>query len=168
MDRILTMEQKFLKALGYLSVLDRAPEIDEKIQMHADTLYHRMLAQEAAMEAAKAEGKPEPKFEPLLSTPQVGAPTPNAQAGVSAIKEIKVSDLSEETQAKIRQKLDGLEGREKELEEKALLAEVKAGSQVADFLGNIYKERDEERIKRREIGKETISDRLTSIFGGKS
>lgn len=39
--------------------------------MHADTLYHRMLDHEAAVEQAKAEGRPVPVFEPVMpgSTP---------------------------------------------------------------------------------------------------
>ena len=37
--------------------------------MHADTLYHRMLEQEAAIEAAKAEGRPVPAFPPLVTEP---------------------------------------------------------------------------------------------------
>jgi hypothetical protein len=35
--------------------------------MHADTLYHRMLDQEEAIEKAKAEGKLIPTFPPVIT-----------------------------------------------------------------------------------------------------
>ncbi|KAL2050698.1 hypothetical protein ABVK25_009085 [Lepraria finkii] len=66
-ERCYIMQSRFLKALGYLSTYDRPSEIDESIQMHADTLYHRMLAQEKATDEAKAAGQPAPTFAPILS-----------------------------------------------------------------------------------------------------
>ena len=60
------MQSRFLKALGYLSTYDRPLEVDEAIQMHADTLYHRMLDQEKAIKAAKEAGEPIPTFPPIL------------------------------------------------------------------------------------------------------
>lgn len=36
-----------MKGLGYLSAYDRPAEENEKIQLHADTLFQRMLEQEA-------------------------------------------------------------------------------------------------------------------------
>ncbi|KAL8965688.1 MAG: hypothetical protein Q9197_006383, partial [Variospora fuerteventurae] len=65
---------RFLKALGYLSTEDRPADVDEQIQMHADTLYHRMLAQEAAAASAKANNLPAPTFEPLISPISSSAP----------------------------------------------------------------------------------------------
>lgn len=59
--------QRFLKALGYLSAYDRPADIDEQIQMHADTLYHQMLDHEAAVAKAKASDTPVPEFPPLIS-----------------------------------------------------------------------------------------------------
>lgn len=46
-ERCYNVQSRFLKTLGYLADLDRPDVIDENIQMHADTLYHRMLAEEA-------------------------------------------------------------------------------------------------------------------------
>lgn len=66
-ERCYVMQSRFLKALGYLSTYERPPDVDEAIQMHADTLYHRMLAQEQAIETAKATGQPIPTFPPILA-----------------------------------------------------------------------------------------------------
>ncbi|KAL8773227.1 MAG: hypothetical protein Q9209_001904 [Squamulea sp. 1 TL-2023] len=68
-NRCYTMQARFLKALGYLSAHDRPPEIDERIQMHADKLYHRMLDQERAVEEAKKSNLPIPEFPPLVTEP---------------------------------------------------------------------------------------------------
>ncbi|KAL8784723.1 MAG: hypothetical protein Q9213_003820 [Squamulea squamosa] len=68
-NRCYTMQARFLKALGYLSAHDRPLEIDERIQMHADKLYHRMLDQERAIEEAKKSNLPIPEFPPLVTEP---------------------------------------------------------------------------------------------------
>ena len=41
--------------------------------MHADTLYNRMVEQEAEVEKAKDEGRPIPKFGPILTPAQTAA-----------------------------------------------------------------------------------------------
>ena len=66
-DRCYVMQSRFLKALGYMSTYDRPTSMDEEIQMHADTLYHRMLEQEAAVNKAKEAGEPIPTFPPILA-----------------------------------------------------------------------------------------------------
>ena len=167
--------QKFLKALGYLSTFDRPPEVDEQIQMHADTLYHRMLDQEAAIEAAKTSGKPIPEFPPLLSssTPSTSPSTtkkksstpPGAAHANLDENKLKPSDLPPEVQAAFKKRLDGLSDEEREVEERAIKAEIQAGEQVAQSLGNIYERQAEEKRLRKEQGKETIGDRVSSIFG---
>jgi hypothetical protein len=55
--------QRLLKALGYQSAYNRAPELDEDIQMQADALYSRIVAHEAAVEAAKESGAEPPVFD---------------------------------------------------------------------------------------------------------
>lgn len=124
--------------------------------MHADTLYHRMLEQEAAIEAAKAEGRPVPAFPPLVTAPI----TPGSGTG-----HIEPSDLSPAIQKKLKKRLDGLNEEEREIEEKAIKAEIQAGEQVAANLGNIYQQQDEEKRVRKEQGRETIGDKISSLFG---
>jgi len=175
LERCYTMQGKFLKALGYLSTFDRPPEVDEQIQMHADTLYHRMLDQEAAIEAAKTSGKPIPEFPPLLSssTPSTSPSTtkkksstpPGAAHANLDENKLKPSDLPPKVQAAFKKRLDGLSDEEREVEERAIKAEIQAGEQVAQSLGNIYERQAEEKRLRKEQGKETIGDRVSSIFG---
>ncbi|KAM3083921.1 hypothetical protein ACMFMG_001973 [Clarireedia jacksonii] len=159
LERCYTMQGKFLRALGYLSTFDRPQEVDERIQMHADTLYHRMLDQEQQIEAAKAEGRPVPTFPPLLSQAK-SSPTPTIQ------NKLQASELPTKVQLQFKKRLEGLNAEEREVEERAIRAEIEAGEQVAAQLGSIYKKQDEERRQRKEQGKETISDKFFSIFRG--
>jgi hypothetical protein len=172
LERCVEMQQKFLKALGYLSTFEREKEVEERIQMHADTLYHRMLEQERAVEEAKKEGRMEPKFTPLLAG-SVAVPAPKhapstaiPAAAEQAATEAEGSKLAPAIQSQIKEKLEGLSGIERELQEKALMAEVAAGQEVKANLKDIYKDAEEERRKRREEGRETIVDRFSTIFGG--
>ncbi len=123
--------------------------------MHADTLYHRMLDQEAAIEAAKVEGRRIPAFPPLVTAPIA----PTSGEGL-----IEPSDLPPAVQKQLKKRLDGLSDEEREVEEKAIKAEIEAGEQVAGHLGNIYQKQEEEKRKRKEQGRETIGDKLSSAF----
>jgi hypothetical protein len=67
LTRCIEMQGKFLKALGYLSVPGRDPQVEERIQMHADKLYQRMLEQERLREEAREKGEPLPEFPPILN-----------------------------------------------------------------------------------------------------
>ncbi|KAL3418539.1 autophagy protein [Phlyctema vagabunda] len=155
MDRCYTLQGKFLRALGFLSSFDRPPEVDEKIQMHADTLYHRMLDQEKDIEKAKAEGRPIPSFPPLLSSAkQIKEQTALTDS----------SKLPAKTQADLKERTKDMSVIEKELEEASITAEINSGRQVAGGLSAIYRKQDAERAKRKEEGKETLGDRFTSII----
>ena len=123
--------------------------------MHADTLYHRMLDQEAAIEAAKAEGKPIPVFQPLVTRPIAPA---------SGTGQIESTDLSASVQKKLKKRLDGLRDEEREIEERAIKAEIEAGEQVAGHLESLHQKRRDEMEARKEQGRETLGDRVTSFF----
>lgn len=137
--------------------------------MHADTLYHRMLDQESAIEAAKKEGKPIPEFAPILSSrPKFTNPSGKDQKSqVSSSQDdgtLKASDLGPSVQAKFKERLAGLSPEEQALEERAIKAEIQAGEEVAGNLGEIWKKQEEERRRRKEEGRETIADKLQSWF----
>lgn len=132
--------------------------------MHADTLYHRMLDQEEAIEAAKAEGKPIPTFEPLLSA-RKAAPVQQIPTKAAPEEQYQPSDLPPNVQERLKKRLEGLEGKERELEEQAITAELRAGEEAATNLANIYQKQEEEKRARKEMGKETMGDKLSSIFG---
>lgn len=125
-----------------------------------------MLDQEKAIEAAKAEGKPIPSFPPLLSRSKTSTPStvPSTQSTVEDNK-TQPSDLPVSVQANLKKRLEGLNDEEREVEERAIKAEIQAGEQVATQLGSIYEKQAGERRKRKEEGRETIGDKITSIFG---
>lgn len=147
--------------------------------MHADTLYHRMLAQEAATAEAKAAGLPEPQFAPILSSvskPPTATPVPNndnnnttTAAPLPASPKDDVPPLMPETQtllspasqATLRERLKAMTPIERELEERAVIMEAKTaketGKQVTDIIG--------QRKKRREDGKATAGDTISGWFG---
>lgn len=157
--------KKFLKALGYLSTMDRTDDVDERIQMHADTLYHRMLDQEKAVEAAKAEGRPIPVFKPILTKPPNKLKPDEAEEAPFEGNKLQPSDLNPRIQKALKKRLEDLPEMERELEERAIKAEIQAGEQVASSLETLYEKQAEERRKRKEAGKETMGDRLSTMFG---
>ncbi|KAI9843939.1 MAG: hypothetical protein M1837_005980 [Sclerophora amabilis] len=179
LERCYLMQAKFLKALGYLSTFDRPPEVDEKIQMHADKLYHQMLDQEAAIEKAKAEGLPVPNFESLFRSsssqpPDVRAPTSTLPTGVSKQTESVVArapttidELKPEVRAKLKKQLEDLPPEEREIEETAIAAEIAAGERLGRKLGDLYSEREEARKRRREEGQQSLGDVVARWFRSK-
>lgn len=174
-ERCYVMQSRFLKALGYLSTYSRPGSVEEAIQMHADTLYHRMLAQEAAVEEAKAAGLPEPQFAPILSSVSRSTTVPNDTAGVAAppppptASKDDLPPLAPETQtlltpasqAALRERLKNMTPTERALEERGVIMEAKAanetGKQVTEIMG--------QRKKRREEGKATMGDTISGWFG---
>ncbi|KAK2749891.1 hypothetical protein FQN57_005308 [Myotisia sp. PD_48] len=73
-----TSGQKFLQALGYGAAFEWDAAREERIQMHADLLYHRMLDHEAKVAEAKAEGREPPPAESLFKPQQRTEPTVDA------------------------------------------------------------------------------------------
>ncbi len=150
--------------------------------MHADTLYHRMLLQEAAVEEAKAAGLPEPKFAPILSSaaskPATAIPVPNNDDSNAATLPAPATAapskddlpllmpetqtlLSQASQASLKERLKSMTATERELEERAVIMEARTaretGRQVTDIIG--------QRKKRREDGKATAGDTISGWFG---
>ncbi|KAK8064886.1 hypothetical protein PG994_007524 [Apiospora phragmitis] len=158
-EKCYNTQTRLLKALGYLSTLDRSPEVEEDIQMHADTLYHRLQAQEAEIEAARAEGRPIPKFQPLVPRqPVLG------QATAISAKE----ELTDEQQAMIKERLAKVDEQDRMAEEMAIRAEIRARQDAAARLQGIYKEQELERQRRKEMGEETTWDKVVGTFKGSS
>ncbi len=89
--------------------------MDERIQMHADMLFHRMLDQKAAIEKAKAEGRPAPTFAPLIE-PAAGPDD----------SETAPAPLSPADHKSWMEKLQKLPAEERQAEEEAMKAELRA------------------------------------------
>ncbi|KAL8714627.1 MAG: hypothetical protein Q9220_001575 [cf. Caloplaca sp. 1 TL-2023] len=193
--RCYTMQARFLKALGYLSTHDRPPEIDEKIQMHADKLYHRMLAQERATEEAKAAGLPAPVFDALVpsasASPELQPTTAGQQQqpqkrvasllshgtgpdtssdSVLSIEE-STTEYLKRVQPRLRDQFRkewdkrGLSPQERMLEARAVAMEAEAGVGVADQVGQMVQHTQRGREERRAKGDATLGDRISGIFG---
>ena len=125
-----------------------------------------MLDQEAAIAAAKAEGLPIPTFPPILSKlPPITVPKARVPSTMLLEGEtVDISKLPPHTQAALKKRLDSLTGVDRELEERAIRAELQAGSQVATNLFSIWEKQDIERQERKEQGKMTVGDRVTELL----
>lgn len=172
-NRCYDMQAKFLKALGYLTIEDRNPEVSERIQMHADKLYHQMLDQEAQIEQAKAEGREPPKWESVLSKQNVS----RAMAGKSlsatpAAEKSPVEDgdtlwklITPESRARYEKMLADLPPAEQDIERRALLGEMQANIGQARQVQDAFVEERISRMKRREAGQSTIGDTIKRLWG---
>jgi hypothetical protein len=142
------LRQRLLKALGYINAIGRSPEMDERIQMHADKLYHQMLEQEAAIEKAKASGLPEPKFEPL----------------VPKVSDDRIENMSEEAKKRYQDALAKVDEKEREAEAAAIHAELRSKEAMVGKVKELWKEQEAERQARMAKGEETFKDKVAAIF----
>ena len=135
-----------------MSSLEIPESTNEDIQMHADKLFHRMLEQEVAIEAAKKEGRPIPKFESLVPKP---APAPDPAL-----------EPSEEVKKQWRAALDKLPEEDRAAEERALRADFEANAKVTASVQRLWDEQAEARRLRRAEGKATWGDTMRDLFLG--
>lgn len=115
-NRCFQLQAKFMQALGYQGT-DK--DTDEKIQMHADKLYHRMMDYEVAVDEARAKGEPVP---PLASVFNPNRPAPT----------IKDLDLPPNLAKGLKKPLYALPPHERELEARAVIEETKVAQKHAD------------------------------------
>ncbi|KAI1804708.1 hypothetical protein F4811DRAFT_518802 [Daldinia bambusicola] len=148
-------QTRLLKALGYLSTLDRSAEAEEEIQMHADTLYHRMLSQEAEITAAREEGRPIPKFPPLI---------PRLEQQKQARQPAEEELLTPEQQEILKSRLKKVPEEDRAAEEEAVRAEFRAKALVASQVQDLWKRQEQDRLARKARGEETLWDKVTGAF----
>ena len=142
--RCYQLQAKFLQALGYMSSMHSAAEDEEKIQMHADKLYHRMMDHEAAVEVAMRNGTPVPPLSSLFN-PDRPAPTMEQMALPKAMED------------KMRKPLLEYPAHERELAARAALTEAQLKDLYAEDLYQYTVTMNEDR-KARQVW-------LTRIFG---
>jgi len=169
-NRCYTMQSRFLKALGYLSSSASSAEEDERVQMHADKLYHDMLERERLTLAAKEEGRSAPVFRPLLDIAGVTSSS-TSSAGASAVMtgqekqktglDIFVPERRQEIEASLKGKTDA----ERELEISLLVAEARSTEEVSRKVGEYYEEDRAKRAERRQSGRETLADTIKRLAG---
>ncbi|KAF1913766.1 hypothetical protein BDU57DRAFT_321485 [Ampelomyces quisqualis] len=169
-NRCYDMQSKFLKALGYLTMDERAPEEDERIQMHADKLYQQMLQQEAAIEQAEKEGRERPKFESVLSrqnlarTMAATASQPNPYPSPQDENDVW-SKIKPESRKAYEEKLAELPVEQQEVERMAVLGELKAQTGITKKVEEAFVEERLQRMRRREAGRATIGDQIKYWWG---
>ncbi|KAH9825625.1 hypothetical protein Tdes44962_MAKER04067 [Teratosphaeria destructans] len=170
-NRCYTMQSRFLKALGYLSVV-RSEEEDEKIQMHADSLYHRMLERQRLVEEAEKEGLPAPQLPPLIDASATTAALGESSAFARNRKRAmevgwsgSLSSYAPEKRAAIMKKIAGMNEREKELELQLIAAESRAHMDIQEKYYERLRAESEARADRRQRGKETAGDTIKRLWG---
>lgn len=169
--RCYEMQSRFLKALGYLSQ-PRSGDEEERIQMHADKLYHQMLDREAAAELAKEQGSELPKQAPLINeetaTKALGADSAWSRVRKQASEQnvsTALSSYSPEKQEVIKDRIKDMNPQQRELELQLIAAETRAQLEYADQIKSAMEKDKEERAARRERGRETIGDKLKGAWG---
>ena len=136
--------------------------------MHADKLYHRMLAQEQAIQEAKAAGQPAPVFAPVTPLARL----PQTAAGASARTSATVAAGGEEAQSPSaetlqawKKKIDALPEDERAAEEQALRADWLARQKVAADLQGFWDREAAERKARVAQGTASWADTFRSALG---
>ena len=171
-NRCYSMQSRFLKALGYLSSQYTSERDEEKIQMHADRLYHEMLERERIMNEAKEAGREVPTFEALIAgdttTRVLGEESAWARARRKAQSEglsTHLKDLSPEKQTEVKERLRNLTPSEREVELQLLAAESRAMKEYTEQIDQELQEEKRHREERRERGRETVGDSLKRLWG---
>ena len=187
-NRCYAMQSKFLKALGYMADWERSKEVEEGIQMHADELYKRMMEQERMVEEAKAQGLPEPVFEPLLQKKPVTNPfaaarpgksvpnnaamtspapsaSPSSSSSPSAADQAPDSVLSPAARAALRERTKSASQQERELEERVAEQEVMDAAGAFMDVRKLQERAKKERKERRERGEAGLGDHIATFLG---
>lgn len=152
-DQAVRRFQRLLKTLGYLNAVGRSPETDERIQLHADKLYHQMLEQDAAVERAKKEGRPVPTFEPVIPKTMADAAT-----------EETIVRMSESAKKRAKDKLEKLSPEERAAEEAAIEAEMRSKVEMVSKIKDLWKDQEAEREARVQKGEATVWDKAAALF----
>ena len=140
-----------------------------------------MLAQEKAIEEAKAAGQPIPQFESIMSSeddtagttsdqePVAGTaptlenaatPSPDTQE-LPSISALTKSLLNPESQMKLREKMREMTPMEREIEERSVQMEARNAGEIAEMMREV----EQGRKKRREEGNATVADSIAGLFG---
>jgi hypothetical protein len=136
-NRCFQLQAKFLQALGYLTSGNSSDEDEERIQMHADKLYHRMMDYENAVAEAKLNGGPIP---PLSSLFNPTRPAPS----------LEQLDLPKGLELGMKKPLHELPPHERELAVRAALQEAKMAHLYKEDFQNYAVEMNEKRKERQQ------------------
>ena len=162
LNRCIDMQTKFMKALGYLGVVGMGNvEAEERIQMHADRLYQRLIEQERLRAEARKEGRPIPEFAPVLNPQSVGADA----AIQSPVDPFDVSDLPKKYHQEYLKDVKGKSAEEAAVWKEALKAEIKQKKESTVGYIEALQVEQQQRAKRFEEGNPTLADRIKRLSG---
>ena len=136
-NRCFQLQAKFLQALGYLTSVNTTDEEEERIQMHADKLYHRMMDYEASVAEAKLNDDPIP---PLSSVFDPTLPAPS----------IEQLSLPTTVQKKLSQPLHELPPHERELAVRAALQESRLSQLYASDFQSFALDMNDKKLERQQ------------------
>lgn len=131
-----------------MRTMDRDPLIEERIQMHADKLYHRVIEHEEAVAEAEAAGADPPPISALFPSQNPSGP-PDAETGEKQIPE--------HMRHKLKKSMKELSPHERELEIATMKGAMAQSKVYTEDLKGVFKGENEARMKRREV--------LTRWFG---
>lgn len=142
---VLTAVKKFLQALGYAGSFEYDEEKEERIQLHADKLYHQMIDYEKQVAEARAAGTEPPPITSLFN--------PTA-------KPVSLSDDNDNTLVpggeqlpegyQLSKPLEKLSPHERELEIQSIKAEIEQKKKYSQEAAPFVKTQQESREKRQE------------------
>ncbi|KAK1145336.1 hypothetical protein N8T08_004211 [Aspergillus melleus] len=144
-SRCFTTQAKFLQALGYAAAFNWDPEREERIQMHADKLYHEMISYEKQVEEFKAAGQAPPPITSLFN-PQATQQKFEANADALEIPGGEAIPAG----FKPSKPLEKLSPHERELEIRSHYAQMEQQKLYAQEASPFVKAQDDARNKRRE------------------
>ncbi|GAM38487.1 hypothetical protein TCE0_033f09244 [Talaromyces pinophilus] len=156
-SRCYTTQAKFLQALGYASSFEYDEEKEERIQMHADKLYHQMLDYENRVAEARAAGQEPPPITSLFN-PDAKPVSPSDQKVIPGVEQLPEG-------IKLPEKLDKLSPHERELEIQSMKAELEQKKVYSEEAAPFIKAQQEAQAKRQQKAKswfgETIGKYIT-------
>ncbi|KAL4905411.1 hypothetical protein BDW74DRAFT_16837 [Aspergillus multicolor] len=151
--RCYATQSKFLNALGYASSSRWDDDREERIQLHADKLYHEMLDYEKQVEEAREAGQEPPPLKSLFN-PQA-APVQRDSVGPAELEIPGGQPIPDGF--KPSKSLDRLTPHERELEIRAYLQELEEQREYVKSMAPVIRAHEEGKDKRRE--------KLVSWFG---
>lgn len=169
LERCVTLQSRFLKALGYVSMWERPAEESERMQMHADSLYLRMKAQERAIEEARAKGEPALEFGPLIRRHEDGSVVEEGEGEGEVAVAPPITRTFESLPEDLRGRLmagrfEGLSGPALEVAKRELEQELATHTALMGRFDERWRQERRERLGRFANGEERVSDKIRRWF----
>lgn len=163
-DRCFEMQAKFLKALGYMGAVGLPQDETERIQMHADALFRRMIEQERLRKEALEKGLPEPEYKPVMSRENIAGMMGAAMASSKQFDGF-MDRVTPEARAGYEERLKDKNAEEQALEMRVIESELQSKVDHVQEVSDIFREEKKGRLQRKSQGSSTVGDRLKAWWG---